>query len=72
MPPLRELEAYIFDQIFHHLWHTVLMEGATSDVLAGASHKLRIHRSSADILDSIQMLVLMHTGGMGHFTFIEY
>ena len=39
VPPLRELESHIFQQLFHHLWAYVLMEGVTADQLPGTQPK---------------------------------
>ena len=39
MPPLRELEEQLFQQLFQHMWSFVLMEGATADRLPGALAK---------------------------------
>lgn len=39
MPPLRELEAHIFQQLFQYMWSTVLLEGARADQLPGAQPK---------------------------------
>ena len=39
VPPLRELEAQIFQQLFQYMWSFVLMEGATADQLPGALAK---------------------------------
>ena len=39
MPPLRELESHIFQQLFNHLWASVLMEGVNADQLPGTQPK---------------------------------
>ena len=39
VPPLRELEAHIFQQLFQHMWSSILMEGVTADQLPGAQPK---------------------------------
>lgn len=39
MPPLRELEAHIFQQLFQHMWSSILIEGVTADQLPGAQSK---------------------------------
>ena len=39
VPPLRVLEAEIFQQLFQHMWSCVLMEGITADQLPGNSRK---------------------------------
>ena len=37
MPPLRELEGYVFEQLLRQLWRNVLLEATYGDTLAGAS-----------------------------------
>lgn len=39
MPPLRELEGFIFQQLFQHMWAFSLVEGVTADQLPGAQPK---------------------------------
>ena len=39
VPPLRELETAIFEQLYRHLWTSVLLEGASADLLPGAQPK---------------------------------
>ena len=35
VPPLRELEAYVFEQLLRQLWRGVLLEAALGDSVAG-------------------------------------
>ena len=37
VPPLRELEGYVFEQLLRQLWRSVLLEATFGDSLAGAS-----------------------------------
>ena len=37
VPPLRELEGYVFEQLLRQLWRNVLLEATFGDSLAGAS-----------------------------------
>ncbi|CAL5224103.1 g6734 [Coccomyxa viridis] len=37
VPPLRELEGYVFEQLLRQLWRNVLLEATFGDTLAGAS-----------------------------------
>lgn len=37
VPPLRELEGYVFEQLLRQLWRNVLLEATFDDTLAGAS-----------------------------------
>ncbi len=39
VPPLRNLEEQLFQQLFQYMWSFVLMEGATADQLPGALGK---------------------------------
>lgn len=48
MPPLRELEAQVFQQLFQYMWSSVLMEGATADQLPGAVAKQWIMQPSKE------------------------
>lgn len=37
VPPLRELEAYVFEQLLRQLWRGVLIEATLGDSVAGAA-----------------------------------
>lgn len=37
VPPLRELEAYVFEQLMRQLWRGVLIEATMGDSVAGAA-----------------------------------
>ncbi|KAK9805120.1 hypothetical protein WJX72_000185 [[Myrmecia] bisecta] len=43
VPPLRELEGYIFEQMFRHLWTSVLLEHANSEGLPGSQQPVMVH-----------------------------
>ena len=48
VPPLRELESYIFESIFRHLWARCLIDSITNDphMLAHTAHSA-LHKASA-------------------------
>jgi hypothetical protein len=48
VPPLRELEAQVFQQLFQYMWSSVLMEGATADQLPGAVAKQWVMQPSKE------------------------
>lgn len=50
VPPLRELESYIFESIFRHLWARCLIDSITNDphMLSHTTHShLALHKASA-------------------------
>ena len=49
VPPLRELESYIFESIFRHLWARCLIDSITNDphMLSHTTHPVALHKASA-------------------------
>ena len=64
MPPLRELEAYVFEQLLRQLWRGVLIEATLGDSVAGAaaarpfpaSHRRHATREETAVLRWLQAL----------------
>jgi hypothetical protein len=68
VPPLRELEAYVFEQLLRQLWRGVLIEATLGDSVAGAAaarpfptwrHR-RMTREEAAVVRWLQALQVCH------------